>query len=148
MSIVGLLAAGCSDGDGVGADDPVVVPTASASVAPTSDAPRVAGPRPKTVLDYIRELDVRPGSVDEFLIRDLLVVAESAHSHIAARGQMGTLDEVKATKDYRLREGRVALVSGAGTPASFCLRAFRNDDDPRVWFYDTDRVLPRGTSCT
>ena len=82
------------------------------------------------------------------LRRRLLVVAGSAQAHIAARGQMGTLDEVKATKDYRLREGRVALVSGAGTPSTFCLRAFVNDDDPRVWFYDTDRVLPRGATCT
>ncbi len=144
MSLVALaLVSGCSNGDG-GDDDPVV---ASPAASVVSNPPAVAGPRPKTAFDYIRELGIRPGSADDLLVRDLLVVADAAQAHIAVQGQMGTLDEVKATKAYRLRGGKVVLVSGAGSPVSFCLRAFLNDDDPRMWFYDTDRVLPRGETC-
>lgn len=144
VALVGLLAAGCRDG---AADDPVVADAESPASPALVTSPPVAGPRPKTVFQHIRELGVRPGSVDEFLIRDLLMVADSQYAHRAATGAFGSLEEVKATRDYRLRGGRVVLVSGDGDAGSFCLRAFVNEEDVRVWFYDTDRVLPRGEFC-
>ncbi|HVE62731.1 MAG TPA: hypothetical protein VNB94_02855, partial [Mycobacteriales bacterium] len=82
LGLVGSLLASCSgdDPDDGRADDSVAVASASAVA---SDPPVVAGPRPKTAFDYIRELEIRPGSVDDFLIRDLLAVADSAQAHIA-----------------------------------------------------------------
>lgn len=124
-------------------------PAASPKPRPSLVERPVVGPTPRTVFSIIRELGVRPGSTDEFMIRDLLAVAESQQAHILATGRVGTLEEAKKTKDYRLRGGsKVELRSGVGDPARFCLRSYLDDDNPRQWYFDTNQVLPRGEFCT
>lgn len=140
-----LALAGCNTET---ADPEPVEPTIPIATSASSPQPEAIGPTPRTVFSIIRELGVRPGSLDEFMIRDLLVVAESIHVHLLAHGVVPGLDEAKRTKDYTLRGGStVELAAGLGSRHRFCLRSHLRDQDPREWFYDTDRVLPRGESC-
>lgn len=142
-----VVAAALTSCTGDGADRAASSPTPTVSTSPSS-APDRVGPTPRTVFSIIRELGVRPGSLDEFMIRDLLAVAETLNAHLLATGRVASLDEARRTKDYRLRGGStVELVSGVGSTDRFCLRAHLRDQDPRQWFFDTSRVLPRGESC-
>jgi len=138
---------GCAIGDTD--DQDATAPRASSpSASPVSLLPSLAGPKTLSAFEFIRAFGVRPGSRDDLMIRDLIAVAEAQRAHLAVHGRLGTLEEVQQATGVKLRGGQLQLVSGTGQSPRFCLRAYVNDEDPRQWYFDTDRVLPRGESCT
>ena len=140
-----LVLAACGGEDDVpeaGADRASSSPTASVSPLPS-----LAGPRAQTAFDVIRENGVRPGGPDDFLIRDLIVVGEAQRAYVALHGEVAPLDELQQAAGYRLNGSKMELVSGLGSSGRFCIRSYQSDESPRQWYYDTDRVLPRGIAC-
>lgn len=149
LGLVGIAA--CSSGSD--RDDAAVPTSTSTSTSPEATAtvvplPSLAGPKAQTAFDVIRALGIRPGSRDDLLVRDLLTVAEAQRAQIAVNGRVGALADLQRAAGYRLLGGQVELMSGLGSSSKFCLRAFRSNESPQQWFYDTDRVLPRGKFCT
>ena len=139
-----VLLVGCSGGDDGSSSRTTPSASGTASVVPL---PTLAGPRSERPFDVIRRYGIKPGSPDDLLIQDLFVVADAQRSHIAVTGRVGSLEDLQRARRYRLRGGKMALVSGLGGPFRFCLRAYQSDESPRQWFYDTDHVLPPGESC-
>ncbi len=143
LACVALLV-GCDSGS-----DPGDASTTSASpTVSTSSLPSVAGPQSETAFEVVSRLGVRPGSPDDLLIRDLITVATAERAYLAVNGKVGALEDVQRASGFRLRGGKVALMSGLGSTREFCLRAYQNDESPRQWFYDTDHVLDRTEFCT
>ena len=147
LGLAGLaLTSACTGGTAVDADGvrSTSTPTPSADVSPL---PTLAGPPSMTLFQVIKAFGVRPGSADDFLLRDLLTVADAQRKYLAVHGTVGALEDVRRAGGYRLGSSKVELVSGLGSRDRFCLRAFQSEDSPRQWFFDTDHVLPPGDSC-